>query len=60
MFGLAVSIGGMVTPGIGWVGDHYGLDSAMIVVAVFAVLTLGLAFLIPKGPKKHNYLGHGQ
>ena len=52
MFGLAVSIGGMVTPGIGWVGDHYGLDSAMIVVAVFAVLTLGLAFLIPKGSKQ--------
>jgi FSR family fosmidomycin resistance protein-like MFS transporter len=55
MFGLAVSIGGMVAPGIGWVGDHYGLPSAMYVVAAFAALTLWLAFLIPNLPKKRAW-----
>lgn len=47
MLGLAVSVGGMVAPGIGWVGDNYGLEQAMWVVAGFAALTMVLAFLIP-------------
>ena len=47
ILGLAISIGGMVTPGIGWIGDHYGLPAAMYIVAGFAVLTLYLSFLIP-------------
>lgn len=56
MLGLAISIGGMVTPGIGWVGDHYGLSAAMYVVAAFAVLTMCLAFLIPRRSSRfaHN------
>jgi len=47
LFGLSVSMGGMVAPGIGWIGDHHGLAAALYVVAGFAVLTAGLAFLIP-------------
>lgn len=53
MLGLAVSIGGMVVPGIGWVGDRYGLHSAMVVIAAFAVLTMCFAFLIPSWKKKN-------
>ena len=52
MLGLAVSIGGMVAPGIGWIGDQYGLTRAMYAVAAFAVLTMFLAFLIPSRPKR--------
>jgi hypothetical protein len=37
----------MVAPGIGWIGDQYGLTRAMYAVAAFAVLTMFLAFLIP-------------
>ena len=51
MLGLAVSIGGMLTPGIGWIGDHFGLPMAMYVVAIFAGLTMVLAFMIPKRQK---------
>jgi FSR family fosmidomycin resistance protein-like MFS transporter len=47
MLGLAVSIGGMVAPGIGWVGDTYGLHTAMYVIGAFAVLTMFLAWCIP-------------
>jgi FSR family fosmidomycin resistance protein-like MFS transporter len=54
MLGLAVSIGGMVAPGIGWVGDKCGLPAAMYVVAAFAVLTMCLAFLIPDSEKKRR------
>ena len=52
MLGLAVSIGGMVAPGIGWIGDHYGLTTAMYGVAGFAVVTMFLALLIPNPPKR--------
>ena len=51
MFGLAVSVGGMVAPGIGWIGDRYGLPMAMYAVAGFAMLTMLFAFLIPGRPK---------
>ncbi len=47
MLGLTVSIGGMLAPGIGWLGDQYGLTTAMYGVAGFAILTMFLAFLIP-------------
>jgi FSR family fosmidomycin resistance protein-like MFS transporter len=51
MLGLAISIGGMVAPGIGWIGDHYGLTAAMYTIAAFAVLTMCLAMIIPNRPK---------
>ncbi|MDR1124524.1 MAG: MFS transporter [Deltaproteobacteria bacterium] len=54
MLGMAVSVGGMVAPGIGWVGDHYGLTAAIYTVAGFAVLVMGLAFLIPDPRKFGN------
>lgn len=47
MLGLAVSVGGMVAPGIGWVGDNYGLTAAMFTIAGFSALVMLLAWLIP-------------
>lgn len=51
MLGLAISVGGMAAPGIGWIGDRFGLPAAMYVVAAFAVLTLLLSFFIPNPDK---------
>ena len=53
MLGLAVSVGGMIAPGIGWIGDRFGLTTAMYTVAGFAVLTMILAYVIPK-PQKNE------
>lgn len=50
MLGLAVSIGGMIAPGIGWVGDTCGLPAAMYTVAGFAILTMVLAYIVPAPP----------
>ena len=52
MLGLAVSVGGMVAPGIGWIGDHFGLTTAMYTVAAFSVPMLLLAYRISGSPKK--------
>ena len=57
MLGLAVSIGGMGAPGIGWIGDNYGLTTAMYVIGAFAALTMFLAFLIPDSAKRHTAAG---
>jgi FSR family fosmidomycin resistance protein-like MFS transporter len=51
MLGLAVSIGGMAAPAIGWVGDRFGLPAAMYTVAGFSLLTLLFAYLIPNPHK---------
>jgi FSR family fosmidomycin resistance protein-like MFS transporter len=51
MLGLAVSVGGMAAPGIGWIGDHYGLPAAMYTIAAFSLLTLLLACLVPNSGK---------
>lgn len=52
MLGLTVSIGGMLAPVIGWVGDNYGLSAAMFTITGVAVATLVLAYLIPNPGKK--------
>ena len=46
--GLAVSVGGMAAPGLGWIGDNYGLTHAMYVIAGISVLAMLLAYRIPK------------
>lgn len=52
--GLAVSVGGMVAPGIGWVGDAWGLVAAMYAVAGLAVVTWGIAMLLPHRPHQRR------
>ncbi|NLW77849.1 MAG: MFS transporter [Ruminococcaceae bacterium] len=51
MLGLTVSIGGMLAPVIGWVGDNYGLPAAMYTITGVAVLALVIAYLIPNPDK---------
>ena len=51
MLGLTVSIGGMVAPGIGWIGDHFGLTVAMYTVAAFSAPMLLLAYRISSPSK---------
>ena len=46
--GLAVTIGGLVAPFFGWIGDRYGLLDVFIAIACFAVLSLVGSFFTPK------------
>lgn len=48
LMGLTVSVGGMAAPGIGKIGDVYGLTAAMYTIAAIAFIGLILTFIIPK------------
>ena len=48
LFGLTVSMGGIVAPAIGKVGDNYGVATAMMVIAVISLGVLVTVWLIPK------------
>lgn len=45
--GLTISIGGMLAPGVGWIGDHYGLSMAMYAVCAVAFLAVLIAYWVP-------------
>ncbi len=45
--GLTVSIGGMLAPGLGWIGDHFGLSAAMYTIAGVACLAMLFAYRTP-------------
>lgn len=45
--GLAVSVGGVVVPALGWLADNYGLQMALNVLAGVAVATSVMAFTLP-------------
>jgi FSR family fosmidomycin resistance protein-like MFS transporter len=47
--GLALSVGGVVTPGLGLVADHAGLRDAMLLLLTMPVLATALALRLP-GP----------
>ena len=49
--GLTVSIGGMLAPGLGWIGDHFGLSAAMYTIAAVALLATLFAYRTP-APKR--------
>lgn len=46
--GLAVSIGGMAAPLLGWLADHHGLRSVFLAIAAVGVVVALIAFFIPK------------
>jgi FSR family fosmidomycin resistance protein-like MFS transporter len=46
-YGVAICIGGIFAPGIGFIGDIYGFQPAMIVVAIVSLLLLLLTFALP-------------
>lgn len=45
--GLGISFGGIIAPVLGSIGDHYGLDKAMQVIAGLLVLAAALSFTVP-------------
>ncbi|WP_344784430.1 MFS transporter [Microbacterium kribbense] len=55
--GLAVSVGGLFTPVLGWLGDSFGLQVALAVLIVLPLIALGLtAFL--KDPRHERRQPH--
>ena len=50
--GLAVSIGGIVSPLLGKIGDAYGLGAIFWVLCALAVLPLTISFLLPEPPAR--------
>jgi FSR family fosmidomycin resistance protein-like MFS transporter len=50
MYGLTVSVGGMVAPGIGWIGDNFGLEKSILTLACISVVGLIFSLTIPKSP----------
>ncbi|MGI6751649.1 MAG: MFS transporter [Anaerovoracaceae bacterium] len=48
LLGLTVSIGGMAAPGIGKIGDIFGLTAAMYTIAGVAFVGILITFLLPK------------
>ena len=45
--GLAVSVGGIFAPILGWIADKYGLLLAMDVIAYLPILAAVMAFTLP-------------
>lgn len=46
--GLAVSVGGLITPVLGYVADHAGLRMAMALLVAVPVVAAGLALSLPR------------
>jgi FSR family fosmidomycin resistance protein-like MFS transporter len=46
--GLSVSAGGMVAPLLGWLADHFGLESALASLAVLPLLVAAVIWTLPR------------
>lgn len=46
--GLAMSLGGLMSPVIGMIGDNYGLEIAIYMVAAFSIIPLILSLFLPQ------------
>jgi FSR family fosmidomycin resistance protein-like MFS transporter len=46
--GVVVSVGGMASPGIGYIGDQFGLTASMVVICAVAFVGLVLALLLQR------------
>ena len=51
--GLAVSVGGVVTPGLGAIADHLGLRATLLLLAALPVIMVPLALTLPD-TRSHN------
>ena len=45
--GLAVSVGGVTTPALGWIADHYGLMQTLKVLTFVPIIAALMAFTLP-------------
>jgi MFS transporter, FSR family, fosmidomycin resistance protein len=48
--GLSVTIGGLMAPVFGWIGDHHGLIAVFATIGAFALLALLASLALPKPP----------
>lgn len=55
--GLAVSVGGITAPILGWFADHYGLPLAMQFVAYLSIIPAIMAFTLPVPRSDMNTAG---
>lgn len=46
--GLAVSIGGVAAPFLGWISDNYGIRQALTCLTILPVIATIIAFILPK------------
>ncbi len=46
--GLAITVGGVATPLLGRLADHYGLWATLAVLSLVPVLSAALAFTLPR------------
>ncbi|MDL2280262.1 MFS transporter [Selenomonadales bacterium OttesenSCG-928-I06] len=46
--GIALSIGGIVVPGLGWIADNYSLQQAMQILVYVALVISVFTFFLPK------------
>ncbi len=46
--GVAVSIGGVAIPLLGWVADHSGLGMTFAVLGIIPAIAAALAFILPQ------------
>ncbi len=53
--GVAVTIGGVTTPLLGQVADHYGLRIALAVLCLVPILSAGLALTLPRPESIHAH-----
>ena len=45
--GLSFSFGGLVTPLLGWIGDHHGLRATITVLALLPIVSMCLSLFLP-------------
>lgn len=50
--GLAVTIGGITAPLLGWIADVAGVQTALQILVVIPVLAVGLSLTLPKEQKE--------
>ena len=53
--GVAVTIGGVTTPLLGQVADHYGLWATLAVLGLVPILSAGLALTLPRPKPVHAH-----
>lgn len=53
-FGLAVSVGGMAAPIMGWVADGHGLGAVLVVLEGVLAAAVGLGFALSSPPACHE------
>jgi MFS transporter, FSR family, fosmidomycin resistance protein len=54
--GLGVSVGGMFTPVLGTIADHWGLHASLLTIAALSALALALGFTMPNPARRRALL----